>query len=66
MAQTEASQRLADAILDFSVDGRFPQNIDTLPPVSHLQLSPAIEALEEKRLGLEVLRPTHRSEYAQS
>ncbi|PHH77983.1 hypothetical protein CDD82_3270 [Ophiocordyceps australis] len=56
MASAAAPQRLSDAIVGFSLDGRFPTDIDDFPPVSSTQLQPAIDALAKcgKELEAEI------------
>ncbi|KAH7191932.1 uncharacterized protein B0J16DRAFT_51459 [Fusarium flagelliforme] len=52
-ATTEAPQKLSDALVAFSLEGRFPEDISVLPPVSETDLQPAIQALAEAKKGLE-------------
>ncbi|RGP66806.1 centromere kinetochore zw10 like [Fusarium sporotrichioides] len=53
-ATTEnAPQQLSDALVAFSLEGRFPDDISVLPPVSETNLQPAIQALAEAKQGLE-------------
>ncbi|KAJ4024485.1 ribosome biogenesis protein ytm1 [Fusarium irregulare] len=52
-ATTEAPQKLSDALVAFSLEGRFPDDISVLPPVSETDLQPAIQALAEAKQGLE-------------
>ncbi|CEI69401.1 hypothetical protein FVEN_g6928 [Fusarium venenatum] len=53
-ATTEnASRQLSDALVAFSLEGRFPDDISVLPPVSETDLQPAIQALAEAKQGLE-------------
>jgi centromere/kinetochore protein ZW10 len=55
-ATTEnAPQQLSDALVAFSLEGRFPDDISVLPPVSETNLQPAIQALVEAKQGLEVI-----------
>lgn len=49
-----APQQLSNALLEFSIDGRFPDDISSLPPVSDTDLGPAIEALAANKTELEV------------
>ena len=53
-ATTGAPQKLSDALVAFSLEGRFPDDISVLPPVSETDLQPAIQALAEAKQGLEV------------
>ncbi|KAI8714739.1 hypothetical protein NCS52_01194600 [Fusarium sp. LHS14.1] len=53
-AETDASsQKLSDALVSFSLDGRFPDDVSVLPPVSETDLQPAIEALAKAKQELE-------------
>ncbi|KAJ4141920.1 ribosome biogenesis protein ytm1 [Fusarium falciforme] len=53
-AETEPpSQQLSDALVSFSLDGRFPDDVSVLPPVSETDLQPAIEALAKAKQELE-------------
>ncbi|KAI8657879.1 hypothetical protein NCS57_01167500 [Fusarium keratoplasticum] len=53
-AETESpSQQLSDALVSFSLDGRFPDDVSVLPPVSETDLQPAIEALAKAKQELE-------------
>ncbi|KAM0240336.1 hypothetical protein ACHAPO_002232 [Fusarium lateritium] len=53
-ATTEnASCQLSDALVAFSLEGRFPDDVSVLPPVSETDLQPAIQALAEAKQGLE-------------
>lgn len=54
MATTIESRQLSDAVLSFSIDGRFPDEISALPPVSETDLGPSIESLEAAKIKLEV------------
>ncbi|KPM38831.1 hypothetical protein AK830_g7721 [Neonectria ditissima] len=47
------SQQLSDALVAFSLEGRFPDDISLLPPVSEIDLQPAIKALEKAKQDLE-------------
>ena len=49
------SQQLSDALVSFSLDGRFPDDVSVLPPVSETDLQPAIEALAKAKQELEVI-----------
>ncbi|KAL2677202.1 hypothetical protein Neosp_010970 [[Neocosmospora] mangrovei] len=52
--ETESqSQQLSDALVSFSLDGRFPDDVSVLPPVSKTDLQPAIEALAKAKQELE-------------
>ncbi|KAM0302171.1 hypothetical protein HYE67_004130 [Fusarium culmorum] len=46
-------QQLSDALVAFALEGRFPDDISVLPPVSETDLQPAIQALAEAKQGLE-------------
>ncbi|KAG5944269.1 hypothetical protein E4U53_006911, partial [Claviceps sorghi] len=48
-----APQQLSDAIVNFLLDDTFPGQILSLPPVSEIDLQPAIEALEVAKTNLE-------------
>jgi hypothetical protein len=50
-------QRLNGAVVAFALDGRFPDDISELPPVSDTDLGPAIEALGAAKEELEVASP---------
>ncbi|EXM34140.1 hypothetical protein FOTG_02570 [Fusarium oxysporum f. sp. vasinfectum 25433] len=49
----QAPQQLSDALVAFSLEGRFPDNISVLPPVSETDLQPAIQALAKAKRDLE-------------
>ncbi|KAF5674199.1 Centromere kinetochore zw10 like [Fusarium heterosporum] len=49
----QAPQKLSDAIVAFSLEGRFPEDVSVLPPVSETDLQPAIQALAEAKKELE-------------
>ncbi|RSL92725.1 hypothetical protein CEP52_013664 [Fusarium oligoseptatum] len=52
--ETESpSQKLSDALVSFSLDGRFPDDVSVLPPVSETDLQPAIQALAKAKQELE-------------
>ncbi|KAG5939667.1 hypothetical protein E4U60_000789 [Claviceps pazoutovae] len=53
MATAAAPQQLSDAIVNFSLEGQFPEQISSLPLVSEIDLQPTIEALEEAKRNLE-------------
>ena len=61
MAATAEPQRLSDALLAFTLDGAFPEDIASLPPVSSTDLQPAIDALAKSKADLEVRPNHHRS-----
>lgn len=50
----QAPQQLSDAIVAFSLEGRFPEDVSALPPVSETDLQPAIQALANAKKELEV------------
>ena len=54
MANAEPSQHLSDALVGFALEGRFPEDVAGLPPVPDIDLGPAIQALGEARLKLQV------------
>lgn len=54
MAVTEEAKKLSDALLSFTLEGHFPEDIGSLPPVSGTDLEPAIQSLEEAKRELEV------------
>lgn len=54
MATMTESQQLSEAMVAFAVDGRFPDDVSALPPVSAIELGPAIEALDRAKTELEV------------
>ncbi|KAI1067259.1 hypothetical protein LB506_004034 [Fusarium annulatum] len=49
----QAPQQLSDALVAFSLEGRFPDDISVLPPVSETDLQPAIQALAKAKRDLE-------------
>ncbi|CAM1507928.1 Fc.00g047760.m01.CDS01 [Cosmosporella sp. VM-42] len=54
MAVTETeSQQLSDALVEFTLEGRFPDDVSHLPPVSESDLKPSLQALGKAREGLE-------------
>lgn len=57
MATATGSQQLSDAVVAFSLQGRFPEDISQLPVVSETNLEPAIDALEKAKEGLQVYQP---------
>lgn len=54
MATAAQAQRLSDAVVAFSTQGRFPEDITELPAVSDTSLQPSIEALAKAKRELEV------------
>lgn len=54
---TEPAQQLSNALVAFALQGRFPDDISHLPPVSETDLQPAIQALDRAKKDLEVLQP---------
>lgn len=54
MSTSEDIQRLSHAIVAFAVEGRFPEDIAELPPVTGERLQPAIDDLAKARQKLEV------------
>lgn len=50
----QAPQQLSDAIVAFSLEGRFPEDVSVLPPISETDLQPAIQALAKAKKELEV------------
>ncbi|EKJ76895.1 hypothetical protein FPSE_03081 [Fusarium pseudograminearum CS3096] len=52
-ATENTPQQLSDALVAFALEGRFPDDISVLPPVSETDLQPAIQALAEANQGLE-------------
>lgn len=57
MAAVVDSRRLSDALVSFSLEHQFPDDVDQLPPVSEIDLEPAIAALAATKNDLEV-RPS--------
>ncbi|KAG6025274.1 hypothetical protein E4U40_002769 [Claviceps sp. LM458 group G5] len=53
MATAAAPQQLSDAIVNFTLEGQFPEQISSIPLVSEIDLQPTIEALEEAKRNLE-------------
>ncbi|RKL41838.1 hypothetical protein BFJ72_g5178 [Fusarium proliferatum] len=49
----QAPQQLSDALVAFSLEGRFPDDISVLPPVSETDLQPTIQALAKAKRDLE-------------
>lgn len=56
-APAAQSQQLGSAMLGFALDGKFPDDVAELPPVSDLDLQPAIDSLARAKTELEV-RPS--------
>lgn len=54
MAAVTESQQLGEAIIAFSLDGRFPDDATSLPAVSETDLQPALESLANTKVKLEV------------
>ncbi|KAH7151986.1 hypothetical protein B0J13DRAFT_497658 [Dactylonectria estremocensis] len=50
---TEPAQQLSNALVAFALQGRFPDDISHLPPVSETDLQPAIQALDRAKKDLE-------------
>ncbi|TQV90902.1 centromere kinetochore protein [Cordyceps javanica] len=53
MAATMEPVKIGDAIMAFALNGRFPEDADTLPPVSGTDLQPAIDSLNQAAVELE-------------
>ncbi|KND91965.1 hypothetical protein TOPH_03510 [Tolypocladium ophioglossoides CBS 100239] len=53
MATAAGSRQLRDAMVAFSLDGAFPEDIAELPPVSETDLQPTIDALAKTKIELE-------------
>ncbi|KAM3458927.1 hypothetical protein MY3296_000074 [Beauveria thailandica] len=53
MATTMDPVKIGDAIMAFALNGRFPEDADTLPPVSGTDLQPAIDRLTQAGVELE-------------
>ena len=51
----QAPRQLSDALVAFSLEGRFPDDVSVLPPVSETDLQPAIQALAQAKKELEVI-----------
>ncbi|KAF4453039.1 Centromere/kinetochore protein zw10 like protein [Fusarium austroafricanum] len=49
----QAPQNLSDALVAFTLEGRFPDDVSSLPPVSETDLQPAIQALAKAKQELE-------------
>ena len=47
-------KQLSDALVAFTLEGRFPDDISGLPSVSDTNLQPSIEALTQAKRNLEV------------
>jgi hypothetical protein len=54
MATATEPQRISDAVQIFALEGRFPDDIASLPPISDIDLEPAIQQLGKIRSELEV------------
>lgn len=54
MAATAEGNQLSNAVLAFALQGRFPEDVDSLPAVSDAQLQPSIDSLQEVKGKLEV------------
>jgi centromere/kinetochore protein ZW10 len=52
MAATSDPQRLGEALLSFSTNGLFPEDIASFPPVSGVDLEPALAALSKSQTNL--------------
>lgn len=50
-------QHLGKAVVAFALEGTFPDDITSFPPVSTTELGPAIEILEKTKTELEVGLP---------
>lgn len=57
MAAAVEPQQLSDAIVAFSLEGRFPEDASSLPLVSQIDLHPTIQALAKTKADLEVRVP---------
>lgn len=57
MTAAAAPRQLSDAIINFSLERKFPDEISSLPLVSEIDLQPTIEALEVAKTNLEVREP---------
>lgn len=55
MAATMDPVKIGDAIMAFALNGRFPEDADTLPAVSGIDLQPAIDSLNQAGVQLEVV-----------
>ena len=56
MAISADAKKISDALLSFTLEGQFPNDVSSLPSVSGTDLEPAIKALEEAKQQLEVGR----------
>lgn len=54
MTTATGPQQLSDAIVDFSLQGKFPEDVSSLPPVSETDIQPTIEALAVAKANLKV------------
>ncbi|KFA62891.1 hypothetical protein S40285_02254 [Stachybotrys chlorohalonatus IBT 40285] len=52
MAATADPRHLSDALLGFALDGRFPEDVASIPPVSETDLQPALDALSKSHADL--------------
>lgn len=52
MTTATGPQQLSDAIVDFSLQGKFPEDVSSLPPVSETDIQPTIEALAVAKANL--------------
>jgi centromere/kinetochore protein ZW10 len=62
MAITPDAKKISDALLSFALEGHFPNDISSLPPVSGTDLEPAIQALDKAKRDLEVRHVLRRSQ----
>ncbi|KAI9149538.1 Centromere/kinetochore protein [Paramyrothecium foliicola] len=53
MATATEPHRLSEALAAFALDGRFPEDIASLPPVSSTDLQPAIDTLAKSKTELQ-------------
>lgn len=53
MATMTQAQQLSDAVIAFALEGTFPEDVSSLPPVSDTDLEPAIQALSQTKSELE-------------
>lgn len=54
MAASPEAKQLSDAVLSFALQGKFPEDIQTLPSVTGCDLQPSIDSLEDAKIKLEV------------
>ena len=57
MATATDPDHLSEAIVSFSLDGKFPDDIASFAPVSQTDLSSTIAALDKAKTQLEVKKP---------